>query len=592
MKVGVNLVMWILAMLAAAPLYAAKAPEWTVVKTPHFTVLTTGKAKEAQTWAVNLERFRVALGMIMPVDPARLTPVVVVIFPNAKQFRAYKMLQHGKPAAVDGYFARSGDVNAIALAMDAEDPAGLKRIIFHEATHWVSSAREESLPAWMEEGIAEVFSTFATDEKTFMVGDAIMNHVHYLRQVGVPSPAQLVGTARDSIDYDDSSRTGRFYAGSWLLVHWAMFGKKAPGAGSLANYVNLMKTGQDAEAAFATAFHGNYKAVQSALTNYIGGGTYSRRHFDLPAEPPGIEPPRKATEAEVEYALGALLLGAQRPKDSLPHLLRSVALDAGNPSAWEATGFAQFILGNKTEALAAFNRAIDAGSKTGLVWYNRAALQEELDYGEGPVRTENAADFARPAADFRQAIKFDPRCEQAYQGLAGLVYSVEPADPEDTQRLEAGGRRFPGDPWIKAGLIMIRMRAGAPEAAGELKDLLTTGTVLPAPLRELIGGIIEQEKLKVLSQHMGDLQKDRRYAELIAEFDAVLADGDISISNKQQVRRLRVEIDQTRRLQGAVEALNSGRRDEAMALLRKLQEEIPPGASTRRELERVLKAVE
>ncbi len=137
-------VLWML--WATAPLAAAKAPVWKVVKTPHFTVLTTGRPAEAQTWATALERFRLALGMIIPVDPARLAPVVVVIFPNAKEFRPYKLLQHGKPAAVDGYFSRSGNINAIGLATDAGDPGALKRIIFHEATHWVSSAREEVLP--------------------------------------------------------------------------------------------------------------------------------------------------------------------------------------------------------------------------------------------------------------------------------------------------------------------------------------------------------------------------------------------------------------------------------------------------------------
>ncbi len=47
-----------------------------------------------------------------------------------------------------------------------------------------------------------------------------------------------------------------------------------------------------------------------------------------------------------------------------------------------------------------------------------------------------------------------------------------------------------------------------------------------------------------------------------------------------------------RQLQAAVDALNGGRHDEAMALLRKLQEDIPPGGRMRGELERLLKAAE
>ncbi|MBS0631727.1 MAG: tetratricopeptide repeat protein [Verrucomicrobia bacterium] len=587
---GFALFLLMVLSLMVNPLFAAKPLEWIVVKTPHFTVLTAGRAAEAQAWATDLERFRLAMETFLVVDPARLAPVTVVIFSNNGQFKPYKQLQNGKPAAIDGYFARIDNVNAIGLSTAADDKVQIRRIIFHEATHWFSSARREVQPAWMDEGMAEVFSTFTADEKTFSVGDAIAGHVAYLREVGVTNPGVLVGTSRDKINYDDASRTGRFYAGSWALVHWIMFGKKGPGPDSLMRYIELVKT-TGPNAAFTTAFGGDYDAVEKKLRAYLWGGQYTRAHRDLPAEPLGIEAPRKATEAEVEYALGALLLGARGPQDGLPRLKRAAALDPANPIYWETVGFAQLRQGDKPEALAAFDRAVEAGSKTGLVWANRAALREESEYSGGVMVSSDPTDFAQAANDFRRAIELDPHCEPAYHGLAGLVYGVEPVDPADEKRLEAGREAFPDDPWIQAGQVALQVRKGTPGAMEKLKQLLAGGA-LPMQVRQMLENIVEQEKLKVVSEHIESWQKERRYAELIAELDGLLADDGISTQNKQELRRTRNQIDQLRRLNEAVTAINAGRRAEAKALLLKLKEEGAAGGNIRQETERLLQAAE
>jgi tetratricopeptide (TPR) repeat protein len=577
--------------LAAGALATAKAPEWTVVNTPHFTVLTSGAVSAAQTWAEELERFRLGLGRIMPANAARLRPVVVVVFPTDKAFRPYKILQNGKPAAIGGYFSRSDSVNAISLAQDS-DPKETRRIIFHEATHWFLSTRDEPLPEWLEEGIAEVFSTFAADEKQFTVGDAIGGHVRYLRAEGLPPLRQLLGTSRGKMNYNDLDRTGQFYAGSWLFAHWVTFGAKAPGEASLARYLELMKSSRDPEAAFAGAFGGDYAAVDRLVLRYLLDGRYVRRRFALPAEPLAIAAPRPATEGEVEYALGALLLGARGPAAGLPRLRRAAELDAGNPRGWEVLGFAQLRLNDHGAALAAFDHATAAGSRLALVWSNRAALRQETEHAPGDLmRTTDESEFLRDAEDYRRAIELDPRCLHAYQGLAGVVYGLEPRDARDLARLEQGVRLFPTDVWVAMGRAVARLRSDAPaEGEAELRRLLAETSGLPATVRRLGESALEGERLKVLYAHIGRLNGQRRFAELVGELDAALADGTISTQNRSSLRAIRRETDQMRRLDDAVKALNSGRSDEAAALLRAVLAEPPATWIIRKEAQRLLQA--
>ncbi|HWA84659.1 MAG TPA: hypothetical protein VG710_00435 [Opitutus sp.] len=554
-------------------------------------VLTEGKPATAQRWADDLERFRAALGRMVPVDQARLTPVAVVIFPNDKAFRPYKMLQNGKPAEVGGFFSNANGVRAIGLAVDY-DSDQTRRVIFHEATHWFYSARAERLPPWLEEGIAEVFSTFHADGSHFTVGDAIANHVDFLRNNDLEPLAKLFGTAQADIDYHERDRAGLFYAESWLVVHWAMFGEGSPGADSLSRYVTALKTARSSEAAFAAAFGGDYRTIDHRLAVYLRSGEYIRRSYVLrAADLVASEPPRPATEGEVEYALGALQLGGRGAPEALPHLERAVALEPANVAAWEALGFARLAQDEKDAALAAFDHATRLGSHNALVWHNHAVLRQEAELPAGEfVVTTNWEMFNESARDYRQAIALDPRCQPAYEGLAGVVYGAQPADAADLARLEQGRRFFPGDRMITTGVAAAQLRVGDRAAATkDLRAIFDAADAAPA-VRQLARSALEGEVLAKVKAQFESTQRDRRYADLIAGIDEALKEDVLAPENRRALVAQRHEVDQWRRLDAAVNLVNSGRRAEAAVAVRMILDEPPANGIMRQEAERVLKA--
>jgi tetratricopeptide (TPR) repeat protein len=569
----------------------AETSGWLAVHTPHFTVLTAANAKTAERWAADLERFRVGLAEVMPVDPKRLTPVMVVIFPDEKAFRPYKLLQNGKPAEIGGYFARTDYVNAIGLAQDLSG-AETRRTIFHEATHWFSSARQERLPVWLEEGVAELFSTFLADDKQFMVGDALPAHVRYLREVRLPSLARVTNTARDRINYDDRERTGQFYATTWLFTHWAMFGDPSPGPVSLRRYVDELHRGSDPDAAFKTAFGGDYDTIDRQLATYLKKGKYIRKIYPLPQNAVAMEPPKPATSMEVDYALGALLLVGQGPDAAMPHFLRAIEFAPDDPRGWEALGFVHLQQGRKADAYDAFDHAARAGSKLALVWSNRAALRQEIERVGEFVLTTDGASFAPAAADFRTAIDLDPLCQAAYQGLAGVTYGVEPFDPKDLVRMERGLRSFPEDRWIAVGRAAALLRSGNASAGeAELKRILEETEHLPLKVRQLAENVLENEKLKTLTVRAERYYREQRFAELVAELDQALIDPTISRQNRAGLRSMRKQADQSRRISEAVTACNAGKLEDALALLHGVLDEQPATGTIRLEAERLLKQI-
>src|SRR4051812_44150580 len=96
------------AVFAAGRLSAAGG-KWLKVSTPHFTVLTAASEAIARARAIELEQFRGALQAALPVPVERLRPVTVVLFKNRRTLEPFLPLENGRPAKIDGYFARTDD---------------------------------------------------------------------------------------------------------------------------------------------------------------------------------------------------------------------------------------------------------------------------------------------------------------------------------------------------------------------------------------------------------------------------------------------------------------------------------------------------
>lgn len=579
------------AAAAAKPTKPTRPPSWFTVRTEHFTVLTSSDAATAQRWAADLERIRAGLSKLMTVRADRLAAVTVVVFPDDASFRPYKLLENGKPAPIGGYFARSESVHVIGLA-NGIDPLATRRVIFHEATHWFLDARETPLPMWLEEGIAELFSTFLADEKQFTVGDSLPEHVRYLRTNGLPPIQELVGAGRDTFKFNDRDRTGRFYAGAWLFVHWVSFGEGSPGPASLQRYLDLLKQARDPQAAFATAFGGNYAEIGKRLQAYLKKGQYFRRTEPLPPETIAISPAKTATAADLDYALGALLLASHGPAEALPRLRRAAAAEPDAPRAWEAIGFAELRSDNKAGALAAFDRAARAGSHIALVWNNRAALRDAAERpasAGGLVLTTDRSSMNASAADFRRAIDLDPRCEPAYRGLAGVVYGAETVDPADITRFERAAFIFPKNEAVALGHALALLRSDRRETGERELLALLARDRLESAIRQLGENALENEKLRVIGPRLDALAAQHRFRDMIVEIDAVLADDAIRGENRRSLRATRRQAEQLAHLEQGVEAFNAGRLADAAAISRGLLAAPPANPSIRLDAERLLR---
>ena len=307
------------------------ADTWGRVDTPNFIVYGETGAKRLREVSAQFERFREALGRVIP--GARVTaavPTIVVVFGSQKSFEPYRPRYNGKPIKVAGCFFSTEDVNIVALVDSDRDEA--TRTIFHEYVHLVVSNYERRTPTWLGEGLAEYYSSFVIDGggRRAQVGNPIRAHIDTLRERRLLPLDELLAVNHDSALYNElENRRGVFYAQSWALVH--LIGSQPDGFTRLSKYADLAATGLPPMAAWRQIF--SEENVLEWLSRYVDRPDLLKGvqfNFETPLPPVRGEVANVA-EAEVQATLGDLLRQVAPAEETRAHLNRAGALQPPSP---------------------------------------------------------------------------------------------------------------------------------------------------------------------------------------------------------------------------------------------------------------------
>ncbi|MES2695571.1 MAG: tetratricopeptide repeat protein [Verrucomicrobiota bacterium] len=573
-------------------LRGAPADVWTKVTSPHFTILTSAGESTAREWATVLEEFRRGMQAIVPVPVDKLRPVTVVLFKTDKAMEPYLPLEKGKPARIGGYFVRANEINVIMLSLDGGDEE-VRHTIFHEAVHWHLSAFEGPMPLWLGEGLAELYATFKlTDEKTYTFGAPLTHAIRLLRREPLMPLSRLFGTGTESLLYNEGDRASIFYAQSWALVHFILFGEGSPGRDSIMRYLELLPTAQSADEAFVTAFGTNHGAIEKRLRTYIMRGSYRMHRYPrTTADIAKLLKVSRAAPGDIEQAKGLLLLGAQKTEAAEASLRRAVVLAPKDPRGWELLGQIALERKDYTEALEVLTKAMAAGSTNYLVYHNLGVsyfppsmLPNVAFVAHDPVQMDKAA------ASFRMAIQLAPAHVESYEGLAGMMHGMQSQDPGDMDLLARGARLAPNNARIEAGIAAGEFRAGRGKDGRErLERLLAKHGDSEEGGVRFARKMLANEVLKVEMEEIDRLAKQSRFDEALAVVDRGLA-RDLEAAHRQALETAQRSLRSYRTIAGAVERANRGEVEAARKALDELLADKPERA-IKADAERLLREI-
>ncbi|MDB4965344.1 MAG: hypothetical protein JWN44_1033 [Myxococcales bacterium] len=310
-------------------------PHWIELTSRHFILRTDLPPRQARAALVDFEGVYGTLERVAFSGDAPRDRIDVVLFSDEWRFRQIA------PAGANGYFmprqtddpepqptiAIHGRMLIAGTLVEAT-----QRRFRHELTHRFLDHRLRWTPAWLEEGLAEYYSTLKVDGKDATVGS--LPNTKILR-VDIHLISSLVqGMADDRVDLDQvptveelltadyatfhqPGRELAFYAGAWTFVHMMLNGPHAY-APRFTRFLDMLANGATPPEAWRDCFWGvPLSRLERQFKTYVGRTEMDARAMVVPV-PKAARPERERALADDEVHL---MLARIRPWDSRENIL-------------------------------------------------------------------------------------------------------------------------------------------------------------------------------------------------------------------------------------------------------------------------------
>ena len=454
----------LLTIVSGLALPVSAAPEWRVLETPRFRVVSQLKEKDTRAWADEFTQFIDALATALSINERLLPPLSVVLFARERDFKPYLPRQpNGKPWAVAGFFARRETWAAIGLA-DRLGGEETRQTIFHEGVHWIVSAYPRYLPLCINEGLAEVYSTFAVEKEHPQWGKPIASHVDFLnREGGAMIPVeQLLLTASRNPLFNEDDRVGVFYAESWAFVHYMMFGEHEGSRSTLDDFLKAYSSGLSTDLAFRKAFGVDYATMDRKLKTYLRTGRYVLYTSRAPLTTKAPEPFVPASADSVAIALARLALGSGHLDLARKHAEEAVKLAPDNAAGYDTLACVEAQEKGDDAPVVTLEKAVQLGSKDAWTYVLLAFAKARAAVALGGIPP---AESRRIADLLEQAISIRPNLLTAYKYLAIDLLEVAKVTRQDAQTLGQGLNLYPDDGTLVFGFAQLAWKVGSKEDA-------------------------------------------------------------------------------------------------------------------------------
>jgi tetratricopeptide (TPR) repeat protein len=460
----------------AAPDRLPKDEGWLAVRSGDLLVLGNVPEAKLREVATRTEQFRRAIRELNPALTLDTSvPSRLYAFKSEKGFAPYK------PAGARGFHLATPHANFVAVNLTppsvTRGRAELRwldpyahypyRDLYHELTHFLLEQHFPTLPAWLDEGLAEYYETFTVKSDHVDVGRFTQWVVVYLTQVD-SAPVSTLFEADRRTD-DELIHTPSFYAFSWAVVHYLLHGEEAR-LREFHAYARWLQRGTPRELAYARAFG----VLQIPLINearaYVARreipyGRIDLALTDLEVTSPAVE----LSRPEVLTHLGELLVELGEIEPATEHFREALRLDPAFARASFGLALVEEAQGEFDGAVADYERAIAREPKVPLyhvrLGHNRLTRAKSVPLSEAGGPETRATLVSQARASFRRALELDGRLVEPRIELGECYAEDAEFDGEGIRVLTDVRSAAPGRTEIPFLLGLLDMRGDNEEQA-------------------------------------------------------------------------------------------------------------------------------
>ena len=395
------------------------ADKWTYAASAHFELYTTGTSGTARDALKYFEDVRDFCSTFLKLTPTSSRPTRLIVFSNDRQFAPYRP----NDTAV-AYYQSGADRDYIVMKrFDAlSNPT-----VVHEYMHLVFRHARNEFPVWLNEGLAEFFSTMEPEKGTMVIGKIPEGRLQYLAEVGATMfpLRRLFEVGQDSPEYNARMHTGVFYSQSWLLTHMLLVEDSYRTRQD--KFLQLMANGARTSDALLQVYGKTPEVVERDMRNYMTTTFRIYRPVYKNAVVDAKYDTRAVESFEADLVTANLL--ANSPKGEEAARQAFVALEQQKPNdvaLLESRAYFELRRRGRDAALPFFGRASEMGSRNPELLRDYA----RLDPSKAALVLPRALALAPDDADIRieyAALLLNER--RTTQAVASLL-SVQPTQKQ------------------------------------------------------------------------------------------------------------------------------------------------------------------
>jgi hypothetical protein len=462
--------------------FAGTDDKWRHYQSPNFELFSHGDDGESRQLLFHMELLRATFLEANKLAERQPVGVTVYLFRTQKEFDAYK--PDAMPNVAGLYLHRPD--RAVILVAPSNNQGDSKHVIYHEYLHHLIRVTGMDPPAWLNEGMAELFSTVETKSGKLIFGGAIPWHVYQLANQGTMPLAALLGTSVEDVHQGSADHTGLFYAQSWALLHYWYFGAQKMPRGKLDPFIRqLMQAPRSIPvsrlpSAYLDATGETYEQTERNLERYMKKGRYTPRELPLPKIPPSSTyAVRSLSRDSIRERLAEVLLRTRRDPRAKFALLEATK-GPESIRALEALGSDALVDQQDRLAQERWEEAIEKDTANPAIYHQVGILESRRWFANFDYYFRLPPDRAeRLRRLLMKSIEVAPDQSEAYEMLAWVEASTHNPDFRNVNLVQRHYSALINKPRTLVALAMLRIRLGSFEEAEKILEQV--GELDPEP---------------------------------------------------------------------------------------------------------------
>lgn len=346
---------------------------WIRIQSPNFEIYSTAGETSTRETVKEFEQVRAFFTANLPSRDNTPLPVRIIQFNSEKEYQPYRI--NGFAAA---YYKPGADLDLIVMSRGGAEnfPAAI-----HEYVHLVARHAGLNLPPWLNEGLADFYSTLRPAGGKVVIGEAIPGRLLEMqREKWIPLRV-LLTVDQSSPYYNEAQKAGMFYAESWALTHMlSLDGDYRP---KWAEFARAMIQGKDSAEALPAIYGKSIEAIGQDLQLYAQKRVFAAGIFDAKLEKIQTQYPAAPAPA-FDLRLTLLEITAGNSREQTRQQIQALATEEpSRPEPHEQLGYLLWGSGLPAgaEVRDEFAKAYELGGRSPrMLWdYGRMILSSKPD---------------------------------------------------------------------------------------------------------------------------------------------------------------------------------------------------------------------